>query len=245
MKRVKRLLRGASGVVLTVAWPVVVLGQQPGWVQDVPWIRSSAFRVQSWSPGETFSIHYDDLVRNSGSLAMGFAQIGTFSRLSICAGPQVKLSPQITAQVRVGGMARRWTPAQGIRATVRPNLHLSLRGDGSHGQAVMLGVSFVPEGRLPRVQARDELVIQLRGVAEHHEQRLQARCTWSASGVAMEWQWLAGVDVRSRIGLCWRMLPGFVGILGIREFESRRWSFGILYGVRHQGVCLALGMEAC
>lgn len=240
-----RLIRRAIGLVMAVAWPVVGQGQQPGWVQDVPWIGSQSARVQSWSAGESFSFDYGRRLNEPWSLAMGFTRIGTFSRLSICAGPQVRLSPHVSAQVRMGGLARRWLPTEGVRGNVRPNLHVSLRGEGNNGQAVMLGVVFVPEGRLPRVQSREELMIRLQGVAERHEQKVHARCTWTAAGVALEWQWLARVDARSQVGLCWRMLPGFLGVLGNREFESYRWAFGILHGVRHQGMCLVLGMEAC
>lgn len=234
------------GVIwLVMAWPVVGLGQQPGWVLDVPWIRSQYARVQSWSAGESFSLDYGRRMREPWSWAMGFTQIGIFSRLSICAGPQVRLSPYVSAQVRMGVLARRWLPNEGVRGMVRPNVHLTLRGQGNDGQAVMLGVAFVPEGRLPRVQAREELMIRLQGVAKRNEQLVQARCTWTAAGVALEWQWLARIDARSQVGLSWRMLPGFAGVLGSREFESYRWSFGVLHGIRRQGMCLIVGMEAC
>lgn len=236
---------GAIGLMMAVAWPLDCMGQQPGWVQDVPWIRSQSAQVQSWGAGESFSFDYRRRLSEPWSLALGFTQIGTFSRLSICAGPQVRLSPHVSAQVRMGGLARRWLPTEGARRMVRPNLHLSLRGEGNNGHSVMLGVAFVPEGRLPLVQAREELMIRLEGVAERHEQQVQARCTWTAAGVALEWQWLTRVDARSQVGLGWRMLPGFAGILGSREFESYRWSFGVLHGVHHQGMFLILGMEAC
>ncbi|MGB2385464.1 MAG: hypothetical protein ACPH8E_08165, partial [Flavobacteriales bacterium] len=206
---------------------------------------SQSARVYSWSAGETFSFNYDGRLREPWSVAMAFTQIGTFSRLSICAGPQVRLSPHVSAQVRMGGLAQRWLLTEDVRGTTRPNLHVSLRGEGKDGKAVILGMSFVPEGRLPRVQAREELMIRLQGVAERKEQKVQAQCTWTSAGVALEWQWLARLDAHSQVGLNWRMLPGFVGVLGSREFELYRLSFGVLYGLRYQGMCLALGMEAC
>ena len=239
------LLRGAMGLLMGVAWPLVCLGQQPGWMLEVPWIQSQSAQVQSWSAGETFSFNYGGPLSEPWSLAMGFTQIGSFSRVSICAGPQVQLSPHISAQVRMGGLFQRWLLTEDVRASLRPNLHVSLRGEGKNGQAVLLGMSFVPEGRVPRVQAREELMIRLQGVAERNEQKVQARCTWTSAGVALEWQWLARLDTFSHVGLSWRMLPGFVGVLGSREWGLYRWSFGILHGVRHQGMCLALGAEAC
>ena len=238
-------MRGVMGLVMAVAWPVVVLGQQPGWMLEVPWIQSQFARVQSWSAGETFSFNYGGHLSEPWSLAMGFTQIGTFSRLSVCAGPQVRLSPHVSAQVRMGGLAQRWLLTGDVRGTLRPNLHVSLRGDGKNGQAFILGMSFVPEGRVPQVQAREELMVRLQGIAERNEQKVQARCTWTSAGVALEWQWLARLDAYSHVGLIWRMLPGFMGVLGSRELGLYRCSFGILYGVRHQGICLALGMEAC
>ena len=238
-------MQGVMGLVMAVAWPVVVLGQQPGWMLEVPWIQSQFARVQSWSAGETFSFNYGGHPSEPWSLAMGFTQIGTFSRLSVCAGPQVRLSPHVSAQVRMGGLAQRWLLTGDVRGTLRPNLHVSLRGDGKNGQAFILGMSFVPEGRVPQVQAREELMVRLQGIAERNEQKVQARCTWTSAGVALEWQWLARLDAYSHVGLIWRMLPGFMGVLGSRELGLYRCSFGILYGVRHQGICLALGMEAC
>lgn len=239
------LLRGAMGLLMGVAWPLVCLGQQPGWMLEVPWIQSQSAQVQSWSAGETFSFNYGGRLSEPWSLALGFTQIGSFSRVSICAGPQVQLSPHISAQVRMGGLFQRWLLTEDVRGTLRPNLHVSLRGEGKNGQAVVLGMSFVPEGRVPQVQAREELMIRLQGVAERNEQKVQARCTWTSAGVALEWQWLARLDAYSHVGLIWRMLPGFVGFLGSREWGLYRWSFGILHGVRHQGMCLALGVEAC
>lgn len=239
------MLRWAMGLVMAVAWPLVCLGQQPGWMLEVPWIQSQFVRVQSWSAGETLSFNFSGRLGEPWSLAMGFTQIGTFSRVSMCAGPQVQLSPHVSAQVRMGGLAQRWLLADDIRRTLRPNLHVSLRGEGKNGQAVLLGMSFVPEGRVPRVQAREELMIRLQGVAERNEQKVQAQCTWTSAGVALEWQWLARLDAYSHVGLIWRMLPGFIGVLGSRERGLYRWSFGILYGARHQGMCLALGVEAC
>lgn len=238
-------MRRAIGVLMVVTWPVVGLGQQPGWVQEAPWIRSQFVQVQSWNAGETFSFNYRQRLSEPWSFALAFTQIGTFRHLSICTGPQIRLTHHFSAQVRMGGLARRWLPTEGVRGNVRPNLHVSLRGEGNSGQAVMLGVLFVPEGRLPRIQAREELVIQLQGVAERDDHKVQARCMWTSAGVALEWEWLARVDARSRVGLSWRMLPGFLGILCNREFESNRWSLGVLYGVRHQGMCLVLGMEGC
>ena len=238
-------MRGVIGLVLAFAWTVVGLGQQPGWLLEVPWIQSQFARVQTWSAGETFSFNYGGQLSDPWSLAMGFTQIGTFSRLSMCAGPEVQLSPDVTAQVRLGGLLQRWLLTEDVRGTLRPNVHVSLRGKGKNGQAVLLGISFVPEGRVPRVQAREELMIRLQGVAERNEQKVQARCTWTSAGVALEWQWLARLDAYSHVGLSWRMLPGFVGVLGSREWGLYRWSFGILHGVRHQGMCLALGVEAC
>ena len=239
------LKRGSIGLMMAVAWPVVGLGQQPGWMLEVPWIQSQSARVQSWSAGETFSFNYGGPLSEPWSIATGFTQIGIFSRVSVCAGPQVQLSPHISAQVRMGGLLQRWLLTEDVRGTLRPNVHVSLRGEGKNGQAVLLGMSFVPEGRVPRVQAREELMIRLQGVAERNEQKVQARCTWTSAGVALEWQWLARLDAYSHVGLSWRMLPGFVGVLGSREWGLYRWSFGILHGVRHQGMCLALGVEAC
>ena len=39
-------MRGVSGVAL--AMPLVGFGQQPGWVQDVPWIQTASVDVHSW-----------------------------------------------------------------------------------------------------------------------------------------------------------------------------------------------------
>lgn len=239
------LIRGVIGLAVAVAWSVVGLGQQPGWMLEVPWIQFQSARVQTWSAGETFSLNYGGRLSQSWSLAMGFTQIGTFSRLSVCAGPEVQLSPHVSAQVRMGGLAQRWLLTEDVRGTLRPNLHVSLRGEGKIGQSLILGMSFVPEGRVPEVQARDELMIRLQGVAERNEQTVQAQCTWTSAGVTLEWEWLARLDAYSQVGLIWRMLPGYAGVLGSREFGAYRCSFGILYGVRHQGMCLALGMEAC
>lgn len=133
----------------------------------------------------------------------------------------------------------------GVRWTVRPNLHALIRGQGNGGQTVTLGIAFAPEGPLPHVQAREELVIQLKGVVERNERRLHARCTWTGAGAALEWQWLTRLDAQSYVGVCWRMLPGFLGILGSREWGTHRWSVGLLRGIRHQGMCLVLGLDAC
>lgn len=86
----------------------------------------------------------------------------------------------------MGCMARRWLPANGVRWTVRPNLYALIRGQGNDGQTVTLGIAFAPEGLLPHVQAREELVIQLKGVVERNERRLHARCTWTGAGAALE-----------------------------------------------------------
>lgn len=239
------LIQGVSGVALAVAMPVVGFGQQPGWVQDVPWIQTASVDVHSWSAGETFALQQQALLLEHGAVALGFTQIGTFSRLAVCAGTQVELTPQLAAQLRIGCMARRWLPANGVRWTVRPNLHALIRGQGNDGQTVTLGLAFAPEGPLPHVQAREELVIQLKGVVERNGRHLQARCSWTAAGAALEWQWLARLDAQSYVGACWRMLPGFLGILGSRESGTHRWSVGILRGIRHQGMCLVLGLDAC
>ena len=42
-------MRGVSGVALAVAIPLVGIGQQPGWVQDVPWIQTASVDVLSGS----------------------------------------------------------------------------------------------------------------------------------------------------------------------------------------------------
>ena len=238
-------MRGVSGVALAVVMPLVGIGQQPGWVQDVPWIQTASLNVHSWSAGETFTLQQQTLFPEFGAVAWGFTQIGTFSCLAVCAGTQVKLTPQVAAQLRMGCMARRWLPANGVRWTVRPNLHALIRGQGNDGQTVTLGIAFAPEGPLPHVQAREELVIQLKGVVERNERRLHARCTWTGAGAALEWQWLTRLDAQSYVGVYWRMLPGFLGILGSREWGAHRWSVGILRGIRHQGMSLVLGLDAC
>ena len=127
------LIRGVSGVALAVAMPVVGFGQQPGWVQDVPWIQTASVDVHSWSAGETFALQQQVLLLEHGAVALGFTQIGTFSRLVVCAGTQVELTPQVAAQLRIGCMARRWLPANGVRWTVRPNLHALIRGQENAG----------------------------------------------------------------------------------------------------------------
>lgn len=234
-----------SGVLVGIAWPLVGLGQHPGWVQELPWIRAKALYVQSWSAGETFSFQHHVRLPAHWSLAAGFTKIGSFSRLAVCTGPQVPLAPLVSAQLRLGFLAQRWALAEEVRGVLRPNVHLLLQGQGNDGEAVTLGFGFAPEGPLPRVQARDELVIKLEVFSERNGQQLQARCTRTAAGLALEWQWMANVHGQSKLGLIWRMLPGYLGIHGSREFESYRWSVGLLRGVRHGGFCLALAMEAC
>ena len=76
-------MRGVSGVAL--AMPLVGFGQQPGWVQDVPWIQTASLDVHAWSAGETFALQQQTLLPEFGAVAWGF-QIGTFSRLAVCAG---------------------------------------------------------------------------------------------------------------------------------------------------------------
>ena len=93
-------MRGVSGVALAVAMPLVGIGQQPGWVQDVPWIQTASLDVHSWSAGETFALQQQTLLPEHGAVALGYTQIGTFSRLAVCAGTQVKLTPQVAAQLR-------------------------------------------------------------------------------------------------------------------------------------------------
>ena len=68
-------MRGVSGVALAVVMPLVGFGQQPGWVQDVPWIQTASVDVHSWSAGETFALQQQTLLPEFGAVAMGFTQM--------------------------------------------------------------------------------------------------------------------------------------------------------------------------
>ena len=225
--------------------PVSGLGQHPGWVQELPWIRANAWQFQSWSAGETVAVNQRLLLPSAWSLSSGIVRIGTHTRFEMCTGPSIPLSPEVSAQFRVGCLARRWSTSAGSRGLWRPNVHLLFQGIGSDGESATLAIALVPEGRLPGMQSREELVIQLTGFAQRNGQQLRARATWTSAGLAVNWQWTVRINSLSKMGLSWRMLPGYLGIHGSHESRSHRWTFGLLRGLGHQGYCLALGMQVC
>ncbi|GEM_PF-1866940 len=234
-----------SGLFAGVICSLVSFGQHPGWVQGLPWVRANAWQLQLWSAGETVSFQHQVLLSSDWSLVSSFTQIGSSSRWAFCAGTKIRLSKNLMAQMRAGCVARRWATIEGARSTLRPNFHLLLRGNGGEGRTVILAFAFIPEGQLPRIQAREELVIQLNVFAERHGQRIQARCTWTPAGLALAWRWFKRLNERSRLGLSWRMLPGYFGIHGTHELRTHQLSFGLLRGLHQHGFCLTIGLEAC